>query len=192
MHRFFCTLVLAGASVCAPAAHAAILQFEAPLGLTGDQEAPPVSTPASGTGTATYDTDTLLLSVHLEWSDLLAPATVAHIHILTPPNPTGPVAINFVPAGFPNVQSGTFDYSFDLDNSAFYGAGFLSLFGGDVDAARAGVLAGLLEGRAYFNIHTSLNAGGEIRGNITVVPEPATLVLLGLGAAAAFARRRLA
>ncbi|MGZ3472046.1 MAG: CHRD domain-containing protein, partial [Isosphaeraceae bacterium] len=48
----------------------------------------------------------------------------------------------------------------------------------------------------YFNIHTVAFPGGEIRGQSTVIPEPASLTLLtlGLGGILAIARfgRRLA
>jgi hypothetical protein len=33
-------------------------------------------------------------------------------------------------------------------------------------------------GIAYFNVHTVNFGGGEIRGNIVLVPEPSTFVLL--------------
>jgi hypothetical protein len=39
----------------------------------------------------------------------------------------------------------------------------------------------ILAGRAYLNFHTTQFGGGEIRG--TLVPEPATIVLFGLGLA---------
>ena len=41
----------------------------------------------------------------------------------------------------------------------------------------------LLGGRQYINIYTSLNPGGEIRGQLTVVPEPSTAALLLAGIA---------
>jgi hypothetical protein len=47
----------------------------------------------------------------------------------------------------------------------------------------------LFAGRLYFNIHTDLNRGGEIRGQI--IPEPSSIVAtIGLLAAAATFRRR--
>ena len=39
----------------------------------------------------------------------------------------------------------------------------------------------LNSGLWYFNIHTATFSGGEIRGQILLVPEPSTLGLLGLG-----------
>jgi len=42
-------------------------------------------------------------------------------------------------------------------------------------------LPNILAGRAYINFHTMQNGGGEIRGQITAVPEPMTLLLIGTG-----------
>jgi MYXO-CTERM domain-containing protein len=44
-------------------------------------------------------------------------------------------------------------------------------------------LADLLAGMIYINIHTMAFPGGEIRGQLTVVPEPATLTLAAVGLA---------
>jgi CHRD domain/PEP-CTERM motif len=44
-------------------------------------------------------------------------------------------------------------------------------------------LSNILTGHAYINFHTTQFGGGEIRGFLTVVPEPASVVLMGLGAA---------
>lgn len=181
---------LALALMCPLTAGATILSYGTPLGLTGDQEVPVRITPGNGWASAHYDTTTLLLEVHMEWADLLAPAQAAHIHVAATPGTNGPVAVDFVPAGIPNTTSGVFHHTFDLASAASYGGTFLTSFGGDVNAARAAVLAGLADNRAYFNIHTSVYPPGEIRGNISVVPEPTSMALVGVGLAMAALRRR--
>jgi hypothetical protein len=40
----------------------------------------------------------------------------------------------------------------------------------------------MFAGKSYLNIHTTAFPGGEIRGFLTLVPEPGTFALLGLGA----------
>ena len=54
----------------------------------------------------------------------------------------------------------------------------------------AGQLPNILAGRSYINFHTTQFGGGEIRGQISAVPEPGTLSLLGFGAAALVSRLR--
>jgi hypothetical protein len=60
------------------------------------------------------------------------------------------------------------------------------------DSAQADFIAGLIGGQTYLNIHTSMFPGGEIRGQLQAVPEPAALLLMGtsLTAAVGVIRRR--
>jgi hypothetical protein len=130
--------------------------------LDGDQEVPPVATPATGTGEIWFDTVSSELSWSVSYQDLLGTISAAHFH------GPAPVGVNT------GVQVGST-------------IGPSPLTGGPV------VLSGsqasdLLAGLWYFNIHTNLHPGGEIRGQ--VVPEPASLVLLGAAAAGMMLMRR--
>jgi hypothetical protein len=80
--------------------------------------------------------------------------------------------------------------TFDLSDTASYNASFLTANGGTASGAMNALLAGLDEGKAYLNVHTSEYPGGEIRGFF--VPEPASgsLLLCGLAALATVRRRR--
>ena len=73
--------------------------------------------------------------------------------------------------GFPlGVTSGNFNNTFDTTLTSTYNAPFLAANGNTAAGAEAALLAGLLAGQAYFNIHTSMFPGGEIRGFL--VPGP--------------------
>jgi hypothetical protein len=132
-----------------------------------------------------FDTTTRLLTLNLAYgsafgfSDLTGPAFSWLLHGPAPLGETAPVLFNLQPF-----------HAFAL-NPAQGGqiVGAVTLDG----AQEAGLLAGL----NYINIYTPANLGGELRGQLILVPEPHPLALvLGAGALAllwraARARRRV-
>ena len=153
--------------------------------LSGANEVAPVSTPATGFVTISLTNNTL--SVLLSWSGLIGGnPSAAHLHCCTAPGANVGVAIGF--PGFPATTSGTYSNPFDLTTNV-YAAAFVTNFGGGTLAgAQTALINGLNNGTAYVNIHNGTFGGGEIRANVTVTPEPGTVLLtaaglLGLGVA---------
>lgn len=171
--------------------------------LTNSQQNPPV-TPTNTDGTprpASFGTASFLLNDALtaltftatvfnidftgtqtaEQNDNL---TVAHIHAGPTVTRTtnGPVVWGFFGSPLNDVNPN------DVVLTPFAN-GVGGVISGKWDAAEgnntnlAAQLDNILVGRAYINFHTVQFSGGEIRGQITSVPEPATLALLGTGIA---------
>ena len=153
--------------------------------LSGPAEDPPNASPGTGTALVTLDLDTFLMHVQVTFAGLLSPTTVAHIHCCTDVPDTGLAGVaTAVPTfpGFPaGVTSGTYDQVFDMLDDSSYNPAFRQQV--DVALAFDRLVDGLNAGTAYFNVHTDLFPGGEIRGFLhqVQVPEPGTLALLGLG-----------
>jgi hypothetical protein len=111
--------------------------------IDGAQEVPVVVTPATGLGHALLDTGTNTLFYHVEFSGLLGPETAAHIHGFAPSGVGGAGVLHGLPPGSPKI--GAWNY---------------------LEAQEADIMAGL----TYFNIHSTVHGGGEIRGQIVVDP----------------------
>src|SRR4030095_11114481 len=151
--------------------------------LSGLQEVPPNASTGFGSTLVTVDTVTNMLTVNVSFGGLLSPTIASHIHCCAGPGANAIVA-TAVPTfpGFPlGVTSGTYLMSFDLTLASTYKHAFITAHGGTVAQARADFIAGLLAGQTYLNIHTMQFPGGEIRGQIQPVPEPASLLLLSSG-----------
>ena len=117
---------------------AAMMNFKASL--SGKSEVPPNTASATGTVTATYDTDSKKLIWKGSYSGLSGPATAAHLHGPAPAGKNAGVMIPINPHG-----------------PAFEGSATLN----DAQAKA------LMDGDLYVNIHTAANKAGEIRGQLT-------------------------
>jgi hypothetical protein len=191
MHTLLKTLLIC-AALSAPGS-AAILTWSA--NLTGSQEIPPNASTATGFGWVQFDDATNVLSLSLNWQGLTGTAVQSHIHccVGAPPGNVG-IAIDLWLAGDPQPASGAFSNSWDLDLVNPFRAAFVTASGGTTQGALAALLSAMdsNQGRAYFNIHTATYPGGEIRGDISQVPEPSTLLSMIGGLGLLLLRRRAA
>jgi len=122
------------------------------------------------TGTQSADVNDNLTLAHIHASATVTPTTTAGVvwgFFGSPFNDTTPNDVVILP--FATGVGGTISGKWDAPEG-----------NGTTLSAQVN---NLLTGHAYINFHTTQFGGGEIRGFLTVVPEPASLVLMGLGAA---------
>lgn len=121
--------------------------------LSGRQEVPSVATAEAGDGVVAISHDQNRIIVDASFTGL-ADSTAAHIH-LGGPGENGPIL--FTLAGAPYMSP----------LQAMLTEADLSAQPGVADMRDA--IAALISGRAYFNLHTMTNPGGELRGQIGAV-----------------------
>jgi len=132
-----------------------------------------------GTGSVNLTLSGLTLSLSGTYSGITTPMSAGHIHGPAPVGVNTNVIYDLVGPGIlSGTTSGTYNGSLNLiPNPTGY-------------TTTAQQISDLNAGLWYLNIHDSTFPGGEIRGQITLVPEPSSLALLGLGAGAIALRLR--
>lgn len=154
---FFRTLIILACCSSPFAAQAAIITLSASL--DGAQEVPATASLGSGSASLIFDDVSNQLDWNIVFSGLSGAATSAHFHGPAAAGANGGVQVNI------GTISGL--------GSPMIGSTIIS------DTQEADLLAGLW----YINIHTALFTGGEIRGQVQVVPLPAAFWLLASGLA---------
>lgn len=127
--------------------------------IDGNQEVPPTGSPATGTGVMSHDTITNLLNWTITYSGFVNTPTVSHFHGPAPVGTNAGVQVDIVANSGGSIAS------------PMIGSATIT------DAQEADLLAGLW----YINIHSNVFPGGEIRGQVQVVPIPAAVWLFGSG-----------
>src|SRR5207245_4310523 len=136
-----------------PATYAIPTTFVA--NLAGANEVPVVPSPGTGFATVVLDPTAQTIQINATFSGLTSNDVAAHIHCCAPLGTNAGVATT-VPAflGFPlGVTSGTYSSAvFDLTQSTIYNPAFVTMQGG-LSQAEAALIAGIVNGMTYFNIH---------------------------------------
>jgi hypothetical protein len=180
MRKLYVTLAAAAAVflVSGPASAQNRELFTAVLNVA-QEVPPPVGPNLNGIGVGTLEiVNENSVILNLGAINLSTPIVGAHVHIipglgadLAAAGLTGPIRFNLLASQIPNNFYFTTDRTF---------------------SATAADLASIRAGNSYFNVHTTQNPAGEIRGNIPAIPEPGTVALMA-GAALpllGLARRR--
>lgn len=155
---------LAGAALAATVVTAPAHALTYQLVTTIDGPQAGVASPATGSGTLTYDDASNNLAWDITYSGLLAPETISHFHGPAAPGVSAAPQIT-LPLGSPKVGNAT------------------------LSETQEGQLLG---GLWYVNIHSTVYPDGEIRGQVVAIPEPEVYAMLatGLGLVGLAVRRR--
>ncbi len=162
----FTRIATSACALCLMTGPALAAEFFFTADISGLNEVPANGSPATGLLTGTYDD--VANEFSFDWSitdNLLGDPTAAHIHN-APAGVNGGVVFPFSPGAFPLVGSDTWS------------------------GLSAGQVSELFAGNMYANFHTTAFPGGEIRGQIELIPAPGAAGLLALAGFGVARRRR--
>ena len=126
----------------------------------GETPAPGINTGAFGTATVTVDMTARTVTYAVQVFNLPSGVTASHIHVGAAGTP-GPVVVNFAPA---TNSSNDFSFSGVVQDTTF-------LLRPDQGIRSADdMFQAILGGNAYVNVHSAVNPGGEIRGQLVLKP----------------------
>ena len=143
----------------APSAMALMVKATFVASLSGEG----AGTDSRGVGEAVFRFDTSGDEVHYRLNvGNIQNVTMAHIHVAATPGGNGPPVVWLYPDAPPPVL---------IPGRTQGGLGYGSFSAADMMGPLAGMTLGAVrsamdEGRAYVNVHTQANPGGEIRGTI--------------------------
>jgi len=135
--------------------------------LSGAAEAPPNASPGTGVAEVIIDPVAHTMQIHASYSGLLGTTTACHIHAPTTVALSGTAGVATTTpafAGFPlGVTSGTYSNTLDMTLTSSYNAPYITANGGTTAGAEAALFSAIAAGKAYFNLHSTVVPGGEIR-----------------------------
>ena len=173
--------VLAGA----PAAFAQTTPYRATM--SGPAEDTPNASPGYGVAMVVIDLTANTMHMMIPFADLVGTTTAAHLHCCTTDGLTGvapPATALPSFSGFPTGETaGNYSVLLNLLDPAIYNPAFVAANGGTAAGAASALMAGIAGHQAYLNVHTTAYPGGEIRGFLVPVPEPANWAMLAGGLA---------
>jgi hypothetical protein len=152
----FCVVAALGFSV----APASAQQFTLTATLTGAGETPTpgVLTGAFGSAIVIVDLTARTVTYNVTVFNLPSGVTASHIHVGAVGN-AGPVVVNFAP---PANASNDFSFTGVVKDTDFALQPSLGIRSAD-DMFQA-----ILGGNSYVNVHSTVNPGGEIRGQLSL------------------------
>jgi hypothetical protein len=152
-------LLLAATMAVVTVLPAAAQTYNLTANLTGAGENPGINTGAFGTATITVDMGARTVTYKIDVFNLPSGVTASHIHAGAV-GTNGPVVVIFAP---PVPASNDFGFSGTVRDTEF------SLNGNAGIRSADDMFQAIIGGNSYVNVHSNVNPGGEIRGQLTLV-----------------------